>query len=64
MPWQWIILAVCIIIVSYLSSWYLDREHKRHSGEELGRFTSNEIIGVILILLWIAVFIGRWSASW
>ena len=64
MPWQWIVLAISVIVVSSLSGWYIEREHKKRTGKELTIKTEGEIIVLILILLWIAIFIGRCSIEW
>jgi hypothetical protein len=64
MPWQWIVLAISLLIVSLLVGWYIARQYERRTGQELASVIKGEIIALTLILLWIAIFIGRCSIRW
>ena len=64
MPWQWIVVAISFIIVSCLTGWYVGREHKKRTGQELANAVVGEIIVLTLMLLWIAIFVGRCSIKW
>jgi len=64
MAWQWWVVIWSFIIIPVAVSYYIKRLYRKETGREIPYGIVGEIFALMILMLWIALFIGHCSVSW